>query len=28
MKISVSKNIATLAPYPPGMPLKELEREF
>jgi histidinol-phosphate aminotransferase len=28
MKLSVSKNIATLAPYPPGKPLKELGREY
>ncbi|MCJ7603907.1 MAG: histidinol-phosphate transaminase [Desulfobulbaceae bacterium] len=28
MKLSVSKNIATLAPYPSGKPLKELEREY
>lgn len=28
MKLSVSKNIATLVPYPPGKPLKELEREY
>ncbi|MBU0966505.1 MAG: histidinol-phosphate transaminase [Proteobacteria bacterium] len=28
MKLSVHKNIATLVPYPPGKPLKELEREY
>ncbi|RJX28207.1 MAG: histidinol-phosphate transaminase [Desulfurivibrio sp.] len=28
MKLSVSKNIATLVPYPPGKPLQELEREY
>ncbi|MCB2184272.1 MAG: histidinol-phosphate transaminase [Desulfobulbaceae bacterium] len=28
MKLSVSKNIETLIPYPPGKPLKELEREY
>ncbi len=28
MKLSVSKNIETLVPYPPGKPLKELEREY
>ncbi len=28
MKLSVNKNIETLVPYPPGKPLKELEREY
>ncbi len=28
MKLSVSENIKTLVPYPPGKPLKELEREY
>ncbi len=28
MKLSVNKNIETLIPYPPGKPLKELEREY
>lgn len=28
MKLSVSRNIETLVPYPPGKPLKELEREY
>ncbi|MBC8318201.1 MAG: histidinol-phosphate transaminase [Desulfobulbaceae bacterium] len=28
MKLTVSKNIETLIPYPPGKPLKELEREY
>ncbi len=28
MKLSVSNNIETLVPYPPGKPLKELEREY
>ncbi len=28
MKLKVSKNIETLIPYPPGKPLKELEREY
>lgn len=28
MKLNVSDNIKTLIPYPPGKPLKELEREY
>ncbi len=28
MKLSVSENIKTLIPYPPGKPLEELEREY
>ena len=28
MKLQVSDNIKTLIPYPPGKPLKELEREY
>lgn len=28
MKLVVSENIRTLIPYPPGKPLKELEREY
>jgi len=28
MNLKVSKNIETLVPYPPGKPLKELEREY
>lgn len=28
MKLQVSENIKTLVPYPPGKPLKELEREY
>ncbi len=28
MKLQVSENIKTLIPYPPGKPLKELEREY
>jgi histidinol-phosphate aminotransferase len=28
LKLSVSENIKTLIPYPPGKPLKELEREY
>ncbi len=28
MKLSVSENIKNLIPYPPGKPLKELEREY
>ena len=28
MKLTVGKNIETLIPYPPGKPLKELEREY
>lgn len=28
MKLHVSENIKTLIPYPPGKPLKELEREY